>query len=238
MPTELRRHRLSLVLLAFLAALTGSTVVAAATVARRTATADRRLGAETQADDLRTVIAGGNLRATRAIGEKVFDEPEVTRGRLGIGGVARVDGPGVIYLGIMSGPERWGDDVLSPVVSHGRLPDPDYPHEIVINEAEIADGPIDVHIGDHARLHFLTADEFAHFNADEPLAGNGGDLDVEVAGTVRFPATANDLPPAIGSPALARTGLRGVGLLGTNLVQLRPGTDVDAFTHRDARRHG
>lgn len=103
---ELRSRWASLLFVGLLAGLAGGAVVSAATLARRTATADERLAAATNADDVRSIVLGGTPEATLAIGQEALDLPEVERGRVALGTVARVEGPGIVYLGVLAGPEH------------------------------------------------------------------------------------------------------------------------------------
>jgi hypothetical protein len=146
-----------------------------------------------------------------------------------LGGIARLEVPGVVYRSILVGPERWGDDVVSPVLSAGRLPHPDRADEVVVNEEATQSGPPEFGLGDTFTLHLLTADEFAAFDANTPLEGLGGDQEVTIVGTVRVPGEPQDLPPFIGTQALADAHPQGIGGVGTALVQLRPGADIDAY---------
>ena len=93
--SELRARWVSLLLIGLLAGLTGGIAVGACAVARRTATADDRLVAATNADDVRSIIVGGTRDATLAIGQEAIGLPQVERGRVALGGVARVAVPGV-----------------------------------------------------------------------------------------------------------------------------------------------
>ena len=79
---ELRRRWVSLLLIGLIAGITGGTAASAAGLARRTSTADERLTVATNADDVRTLIFGGERKATLAIGQEVLDLPEVRNGRI------------------------------------------------------------------------------------------------------------------------------------------------------------
>jgi len=224
---ELRRHWLSLLLIGLIAGLTGGAVASASALARRTETADERLAVATNADDVRSIIFGGERAATAAIGEETLALPGVRRGRIALGGVARVTGETITYLAVMTGPEHWGRDILSPVLAEGRLPDPDRADEVVVNEL-VFDGPdAPFAMGDEVELRFLTGLEFTQFDASVPLEGRAGTLIVRVVGAVRFPGEGGDLPPLIGSPALADAVPEGIGVVGAALVQLEPGASAD-----------
>jgi hypothetical protein len=118
---------------------------------------------------------------------------------------------------------------MSPVLSTGRLPRPDEPGEVVVNEVAASEGPTEIEVGDTLTFHFLTADEFGAFDANTPLEGRAGTQTVTVVGTVRVPGAPQDLPPFIGTPALARTHPEGIGVLAATLVRLRPDADTGAF---------
>jgi hypothetical protein len=139
-----------------------------------------------------------------------------------------VTGETITYMSVMIGPDDWGDDVLSPVAAQGRLPHPDRADEVVVNDELLASSPIPLEVGEEVELRFLTAVEFTQFDADVPLEGNAGTQVVRVVGTVRFPGEGGDLPPLIGSPALADVVPEGIGVLGTALLQLDPGTSPGA----------
>ena len=226
---ELRARWLGILLIGFLAGLTGGVVIAACAVARRTATADQRLAAAAHADDVRGLVLGGTAQATLTIGQQVVNRPEVEEGRVALGGVARVEVPGIVYMSFIIGPPHWGDDVVSPVLSAGRLPRPDQPGEVVVNEAAARDGPVDIAVGDTLTLHLLTADEYPAFDARAPLEGRAGTQQVTVVGMVRVPGAPQDLPPFIATPAFARAQPEGTGVLAATLVRLRPGADVNAY---------
>ena len=230
---EWRTRWWSLLLLGLLAGLAGGTVAGSATLARRTATADRRLELATNADDVRSIIIGGDAATTQRIGEIALGLPGVAGGRIGLGGVARVEGEGIVYVGVMAGPTHWGRDLLSPALSAGRLPRPDRADEVVINEAIVAGGGgLPVSIGDHLTFHLMSAEEFASFDAAAPLEGKAGTQRVTVVGTVRLPGNPDDLPPFIGSPALLVAQPEGMGVLGVALADLEPGVDTDRYAEQ------
>src|SRR5687768_12544538 len=149
---ELRRRWLSLLLIGLLAGLTGGAVTSTAALARRTATADERLATATNADDVRSIIIGGTRAATLAIGQETLALPGVRAGRIALGGVARVSGETIAYMSVMTGPDDWGDDVLSPVVAQGRLPDPNRADEVVVNDQLLASSPIPLDVGTEVEL--------------------------------------------------------------------------------------
>lgn len=227
--SELRARWVSLVLIGLLAGLTGGVLVGAGTVARRTATADERLAAATNADDVRSLIFGGTREATLAIGAEAIALPEVARGRVALGGIARLELSGIVYRSILVGPDNWGADVLSPVLSAGRLPRPDRADEVVVNEEATKSGPHDINLGDTYTLHLLTPEEYVAFDANTPLEGRAGDQEITIVGIVRLPGGPQELPPFIGTQALAAAHPQGIGGVGTAMVQLRPGADVGAY---------
>ncbi|HUP73341.1 MAG TPA: FtsX-like permease family protein [Acidimicrobiales bacterium] len=224
--SELRARWVSVLFIGLLAGLTGAVVVGAGTVARRTATADDRLAVATDADDVRSLIFGGTRETTLAIGREAIALPQVERGRVTLGGIARIDVPGLVYRSVMIGPPKWGDDLLSPVLSAGRLPQPDRADEIVVNEEATRGGPHAINLGDTVTLNLLTADEYPAFDANTPLVGLAGEQKVTVVGMVRVPGAPQDLPPLIGTQALADAHPQGIGGVGAALVQLRPGADT------------
>ena len=226
--SELRTRWVSIVLVGLLAGLTGGVVAGAGTVARRTATADARLANATNADDVRSLIVGGTPEATVAIGAQALALPQVERGRVALGGVARIDAPGIAYYSILVGPGRWGEDILSPVLSAGRLPNGDAAGEVVVNEAMTRAG-FPIGLGDTFTMHLLTAQEYAAFDANTPLAGRAGEQQVTVVGIVRLPGSPQDLPPFIGTQALAAAHPDGIGVLGAALVQLHKGADLRSY---------
>jgi hypothetical protein len=130
---EWRARWSSLLLIGLLAGLAGAMAAGATGLARRTATVDERLAVATNADDVRSLVVGGDRAATLAIGQEALDLPGVARGRVALGTVGRVDGPDVVYISVLVGPEHWGRDVLSPVLSAGRLPRADRADEVVLN---------------------------------------------------------------------------------------------------------
>src|SRR5687767_14940392 len=220
--SELRARWISALFIGLLAGLTGGVVVGASSVARRTATADDRLAVAANADDVRSLIFGGTREATLAVGLEAIALPQVQRGRVALGGIARIDVPGIVYRSSMIGPLRGGEDLLSPVLSAGRLPRSDRADEIVVNEEAARGGPHDIDLGDTITLNLLTADEYPAFNAHTPLVGLAGEQKVTVVGFVRVPGAPQDLPPLIGTQALADAHPKGSGGVGAALVQIRP----------------
>ena len=225
---ELRRRWLSLLVIGLMAGLAGGALASASALARRTATADDRLHAATNADDVRTLMIGGDAESTEAIGEEALALPGVATGRVALGGVARVSGDQIVYVSLLVGPERWGEDVLSPVLVDGRLPDPSRPDEVVLNEAVAEGAPEGFELGREVELRFLTVEEYTQWDASVPLEGQAGTQTVEIVGTVRHPGEGDDLPPLIGTPALAERVPDGIGVLGAALLQLDDGADVAA----------
>jgi putative ABC transport system permease protein len=225
---ELRRHWLSLLVIGLMAGLAGGALASASALARRTATADDRLHAATNADDVRTLMIGGDAESTEAIGERALALPGVVTGRVALGGVARVSSDQIVYVSLMVGPDRWGDDVLSPVLVDGRLPDPARPDEVVLDEAMADEAPEGFELGREVELRFLTVEEYTQWDASAPLEGKAGTQSVEIVGTVRHPGAGGDLPPLIGTPALAELVPDGIGVLGAALLQLEDGADAAA----------
>jgi ABC-type lipoprotein release transport system permease subunit len=225
--SEWRTRWGSLLFVGLLAGLAGATVAGSATLARRTETADRRLAIATNADDIRATVTGGDAATTRAVAREALAVPGVARGRVALGGVGRLVGAGVTYVGIQAGPAHWGADVLSPVVTHGRRPRPDRPDEVVLNEALALDNPGQLKVGSHFTVRFLDATEFARFDASRPLVGRAGTQRFTIVGLARMPGAPEDGAPLIGSPALAVAQPRGIGVLGLVLAQVRPSADAD-----------
>ena len=211
---ELRHRRASLAVLALIAGLTGGLVVGGATMARRTGTAYDRLEKVTNADDVRGSLLGRDQEETQAIGEELAAVPGVTAARVAQVAVARLEGPEVVYVALMTGPSSPGDP-LQPVVIEGRAPHPSAPDEIVVAESLARD--FEIALGRRFGLRALTREEFYRFDAGEPLEGLGPRFEAKVVGLVRLPGAELALPSMYASPAMAES-VPGAFALGGHLL--------------------
>lgn len=189
---EWRRRWGSLVLIGLVTGVLGGLLVAGAGLAHRTATAVDRLTDEVAPGD-----ATVQVFSDHALAEDLSGLPGVRRAWPSQLAVAQLDGPAVIYLGVMSGPER-PDDLLQPVVQDGRRPDPAAADEVMVLERaadELGVGP-----GDTLRISLLTAEEVAQFDVGfgEP---DGPTVDLEVVGVGRVPGGVLGDSPLLTTPA-------------------------------------
>ena len=148
---EVRRRGVALLLLGLAAGVLGAIVIGALATARRTATAYERLEDASNIDDVRALVFGDP-----ALADDVGRLPGVTAAWTTTMAVGRVDGPGLVYSALLTGPPP-PDGLFTPVVISGRHPAADAPEEVLVTEA-YADA-FDLRPGDTITLSFLTADE-------------------------------------------------------------------------------
>jgi putative ABC transport system permease protein len=170
----LRRHWSRLLVLGLAAGLLGSAVLAAAAVARRTATAHDRLAAATHVEDAEVSVFGdpGLVDDVRAF-------TGIERSTTATLFVGALGGPGVSYLAVRSSD---ADGLGEPAVVSGRPADPASGDEVVVTE-QLADA-LGLVPGDDLPLCLLTRDEFASFDTGfgEP---DGPCLQLQVTGIGR-----------------------------------------------------
>jgi putative ABC transport system permease protein len=187
---ELRRRWVSLVLVGVIAGLAGGSALAAATVARRTATAYPRLEAAAALGD--ALVISNVAEATVQV--RAFDGVE----RSSVTGLwlARLPGDGLGYAGITT--SSWEDRALyRPVVVEGRVPRPDRPNEIVVAESFAEAMPI----GQRSDLALLSPHQYGEFPQKRPPAGPT--VTVEVVGLYRLPGLPDMIPPLVAGPGFA-----------------------------------
>ena len=216
---ERRRRGRALLAIGLLAGLVGGAATGAVALARRTSTAYDRLVAAGAFEDARANLFGGDPGLAADIAEL----PQVRSAWVASVAVARVDGPGVVYLGILYGPPR-PDDLLRPVVVDGRLPDPTDPDEVIV--AEDVSEAFGVEPGDELGIAFLTPEEVRQFDVGfgEP---DGPRRTLRVVGVMRVPGEGS--APVLGTPALAeRDAASAAGAF--TMVRLHGGAaGTDAF---------
>lgn len=209
---EVRLRYRTLLAIGTAAGLIAAVVVGSVTVARRTATAFDRLADAAALEDARATVFGGDELA-----DQLGRLPIVESSWQATLSVARLDGPGVVYVGVLAGPER-PEDIFQPVVLDGRLPDPHAADEVAVLE------PFAEHLGlgpgDELRLAFLTPEEVSQFDVGfgEP---DGPRRSFTVAGVVRtigFPET-----PVLATPAFHRGAGASAGAATLALFQLHAG---------------
>ena len=185
---DLRRRWATLLLIGVMGGMAVGAAVAGATVARRTATAYERLEGAARLGDALTIVNAGapGVDAVRAL-----DGIEASRATgLWIGAV-RDDA--VNYVGITGA--DWSSPLYRPVVVDGRLPDPDAPGEVLVNE-QLSFG--DLGVGDTLDLSLLSPFQYGEFPQTEPP--DGPDVTVEIVGTYRLPGLPGIVPPFVAGP--------------------------------------
>lgn len=153
---DARRHAAGHIVLAVLAGIAVAVAVGALATARRTATAYDRLVAASGSADYRAALLGG-----ADLVDELAAAPGVRSSWAATAAVARVDGFGVTYLSVETGPAD-PDGVTHPVVTDGRDIDPDAADEVVVAQPiadELGLGP-----GDELSLSFLTPSEMLQFD--------------------------------------------------------------------------
>jgi hypothetical protein len=187
---ELRRRWRSLLVLGLVAGVVGAVVTSSVALARRTATAHERLQEAVHVEDARVQLFGSVNADDVAALPGVSDSWEASLY------VGKVDGPGVNYLGLVSGPSP-PPDLFTPVVVEGRSFAVDDAHEAVIVEQQSA--PIGLRVGDEVAIKLLTPEEVGMFDTGfgEP---DGPRVTLEIVGVVRTSGSL-DGSPLIASPA-------------------------------------
>ena len=209
---EVRRRGLALLLLGLAAGVLGAIVIGALATARRTATAYERLEDASNIDDVRALVFGDP-----ALADDVGRLPGVTAAWTTTMAVGRVDGPGLVYSALLTGPPP-PDGLFTPVVISGRHPAADAPEEVLVTEA-YADA-FDLRPGDTITLSFLTADEIAQFDTGfgEP---DGPTVELAVSGITRLPGARQS--PIIAGPAFSSRYGDEVGVGHTVLLRVDGG---------------
>ena len=190
---EVRRNWRSLVALGVLIGLGGAAVIAAASGARRTATAHDRLREATRIDDARVM----SINAVRP--EALRGLPHVITTKHAAMGVGEIEGPEVAYIAIQSLPPE-PDDVFTPVLVSGRLYRAGAPDEAVMTErAARRQG---IRPGAVVRLKMLAPPELLQFATGfgQP---DGPVVELRITGLVRVPGPVIETAPILTSPALA-----------------------------------
>lgn len=189
---ELSRRWRSLLLIGVVVGFLGGMLVAGTALARRTASAPDRLLAAVAPGDAEVRVFGSPdlVPAISAL-------PQVERSWPAHMSVVQVEGPTVIYVGVMSGPPR-PEGMLAPVLVAGRAPDPAEPHEVLVTES-LADA-LGYAPGDHVRIDMLTAEEVGQFDVGfgEP---DGPSAELTVTGVARVPNGVLGSSPVLATPA-------------------------------------
>ncbi|MGD9997672.1 MAG: ABC transporter permease [Ilumatobacteraceae bacterium] len=196
---EVRHRWRGLLALALVGGVLGGVVIGAATLTRRTASAPERLAQAVDPGDVHVRAVDDELAAD------VIDLPMVSAAWAGHLQVARLDGPTVMYLGVVSESAELSNDsdgsVFQPIVIEGRAPDPAAQDEVALDE-DIA-AALGIRPGDTLRLSFLTPEEVGQFDTGfgEP---DGPTIDAVVSGLLRVPAGVLDGSPVLATPAFTR----------------------------------
>ena len=135
-------------------------------------------------------------------------------------------------IAIMSDPDGvYGNDVDRPRVLEGRMPAPDAPDEVLLNE--LAAAVTGLHVGDHIEANTWSEDDLiALFESPNFPGFNGPQLDLDVVGIGRTPdglsgSQRRTAPYAIGSAAFL-TAHPGIGAWPPAVViRLRDGADAE-----------
>lgn len=191
---ELRRRWRALLVIGIVAGLVGAGATGAVALSRRTATAHDRLEEAVHVEDLRITVFDQSLV------DAVVALPGARATWSASMYVGRVEGRGgIVYLGLLSGPQRPAD-LFTPVVVEGRMFDDDDPTEAVVFEQ--AAERIGVGVGDELELAMLTPEEVAMFDTGfgDP---DGPTVQLRITGVIRTPSDASG-SPLLGSPAFAR----------------------------------
>jgi hypothetical protein len=198
---ELRRHRLSRLLVAILVGVTGAAAIVATTSARRSSTSYARFLVWSNATDLSTGGAESDEELARVI-DALADAPFTEASARGVGlgragdpaeGIAgccwlrgpsgRMFAPFQIFAAAGIGGDMLESEVDRAKVIDGRLPDPSSPDEVVADFGAADD--LDAEIGDQI----------------EVVADDGSTIAVTLVGTVAAPGT---------FPTLSGASFRGV----------------------------
>lgn len=187
-------RRRSLLAVGLVAGLLGGLVVGGAGLARRTATAPERLAAEVAAGDALVTVFGQSPAAAR-----IDALPEVERSWAAGLSVGRLEGPGVVYLGLLAGPER-PPGLFEPVLTEGRPPDPGAEDEALLLEP--AADALGLGPGDVVTLAMLTAEEVSQFDVGfgDP---DGPTVELTVTGVARIPPGTVESAVVLATPAFA-----------------------------------
>ncbi|MET0665705.1 MAG: FtsX-like permease family protein [Acidimicrobiales bacterium] len=179
---EVRRAWRALLGLALVVAVVGTVVLAAAAGARRTASALDRARVATAASDLRVQVDAEDAVVAR-VADALADSPAVAD-------LARVrtfvvDGGGDFDLALVGDPDgRRGVTMDRPVALTGRLPAPDAPDEVALNEN--AAESLGLGVGDRLSLGTFSPDDVqALLTSDDFRGFNGPELDLQVVGVMR-----------------------------------------------------
>lgn len=211
---ELRRRWPSLLVLAVVAGLVAATVTGTLALARRGSTAYDRLIEAGHVEDAQVRVF-----ADPSIAEEVVELPTVAAAWVTSVAIGRVDGPGVRYVGVLSGPPA-PDELFTPVLVTGRAPSESAPDEVVLDERS-AEG-LGLEPGDTFTLQMLTPEEVAQFDVGfgEP---DGPRLELTVTGTIRVPPGSLEGAPVVGGPAFHERYAEQVRAGVDVLVRLRDG---------------
>jgi hypothetical protein len=194
--SEGRRRWASLLVLGLLAGLVGAVVTGSAGLARRTATAYDRLAAATHLDDARVLVFSDTVDV-----DEIARFPGVSRSWRSRQTIGVVRGEPVTYVSVSSGPPR-PDDLLTPVIVHGRAPRDDAADEVLL--PTVLAEAMDLQVGDRLPLKLLTPEEVTQFDTGfgQP---DGPRVDLTVVGIARVARSwlGGGLGPVIGTPAFA-----------------------------------
>lgn len=180
---EVRRAWRALLGLALVVAVVGTVVLAAAAGARRTASALDRARVATAASDLRVQVDAEDAVVAR-VATALADSPAVAD-------LARVrtfvvdGGGGDFDLTLIGDPDgRRGVTMDQPIALTGRIPAPDAPDEVALNE--IAAESLGLEVGDRLPLGTFSPDDVrAVMESDDFQGFNGPELDLRVVGVMR-----------------------------------------------------
>ena len=179
---EIRRAWRALLGLALVVAVVGTVVLAAAAGARRTSSALDRARVATAASDLRVQVDAEDALVAE-VADALADSPAVAD-------LARVqtfvvDGGGDFDLTLVGDPDgRRAVTMDRPIALTGRLPAPDAPDEVALNE--IAARSLGLGVGDQLSLGTFSPDDVRALMTSDDFQGfNGPELDLRVVGVMR-----------------------------------------------------
>ena len=194
---EWQRRWRGLVALALITGLFGGAIIAGTAVARRTASAPRRLLERVHPGDAHLQTIGDV-----GLAEVIAELPSVSGLWASRLSVAKVDGDTVVYIGVIAEQQLAAHRTMpfAPVVVAGRMYDDSAVDEIVLREDSAA--ALDIGVDDTLSMSFLTPEEIGQFDTGfgEP---DGPTVTLRVVGLVRVPSGVMDGSPAIASPAFA-----------------------------------
>ncbi len=241
MSKELRARSRGVLAIALLVAPVGGVVLATAAGARRTGSAYERFVERTATRDASVQVDDGDVDGI--LGEIERLDVVEASGRLEIIPVLPTDESlhTEVDLAIYASPDgRWSTELDRPLVLEGRMPAPETPDEVLLNE--LASEQTGLSVGDHIEVATFTPQQLAGLNDGGTFEGFGGPtVDLRIVGIGRQATDLQGAEVSQGGVLLVsaaahqtldgRVGALG-GLLGVDLVA---GADVEDL-HTEVRR--